>query len=153
MLCEASLYTVYMQPLANIMYVSVQKYLYCTPTEPDSESMNTCAVVILYCRPAQSVSEIRTLSGCVLYEGYRVSSVLVDNDTVLATGEEEGNGDSFTHSLYGKITQLILDINIIYIFFYFRPAHTAVSPYALPCFGCNPLVSIVLTVSMNIWSS
>ena len=53
MLCEASVYTVYnnMQPLANniimyIYYVSVQKCLYCTPTEPDSESMNTCAVVI-----------------------------------------------------------------------------------------------------------
>ena len=43
----------------------------------------------------------------------------MDNDTVLATGEEEGNGDSFTHSMYGKSAQLLLDIIVYYYNIFF----------------------------------
>ena len=90
---------------------------------------------------------------CMMGTRYR-QCWYIDNDAVLATGEEEGNGDSFTHSMYGKSAQLLSDIIVYYynIFILDQLDHTAVSPYALPCFGCNALVSIVLTVSTNIWS-
>ncbi|CAI8024192.1 hypothetical protein GBAR_LOCUS14068 [Geodia barretti] len=51
--------------------------------------------------PPQPVTEIQTLSGCVLYGGYTISSVLSDNDTVIASGAggvTPSTGDGHTNS-------------------------------------------------------
>ena len=42
----------------------------------------------------QSVAEVQTATGCVVYGGYTVSSVLSDNDIVIAVSEHTSDDTS-----------------------------------------------------------
>ena len=93
-------------------------------------------MISLSSSPPEQVREIRTLGGCLLYGGYKVLSVLNDSETVIASssGEDEAKStrDSLSHTLY---VYMYCTGASDYSCFYYR------SPYPLPYYGFNPVVS------------
>jgi hypothetical protein len=72
------------------------------------------------CSSPPTISGIQTLSGCMLLEGYTVSSVLSDNDTVVAVN------DSSDHTTTNPMLTLSSGLP------YFRPCH-GISPEGHHC--------------------